>query len=76
MCYAVLGTAPLYLDSLGAIVASRVGVGLCEAAIMTCCTTLIGDYWSGARRSRYLGLQTLMAAATSLLLRRSQERLD
>jgi MFS family permease len=60
--YAVLGTAPLYLDSLGAIVASRVGVGLCEAAIMTCCTTLIGDYWSGARRSRYLGLQTLVAA--------------
>ncbi|MEO6087539.1 MAG: MFS transporter, partial [Umezawaea sp.] len=60
--YAVLGTAPLYLDSLGAIVASRVGVGLCEAAIMTCCTTLIGDYWSGAQRSRYLGLQTLVAA--------------
>lgn len=60
--YAVLGMAPLYLDSLGAIVATRVGVGLCEAAIMTCCTTLIGDYWSGARRSRYLGLQTLVAA--------------
>ena len=60
--YAVLGTAPLYLDSLGAIAATRVGVGLCEAAIMTCCTTLIGDYWSGARRSRYLGLQTLVAA--------------
>lgn len=60
--YAVLGTAPLYLYSLGAIVATRVGVGLCEAAIMTCCTTLIGDYWSGARRGRYLGLQTLVAA--------------
>ncbi|ONI92243.1 MFS transporter [Saccharothrix sp. ALI-22-I] len=63
--YAVLGTAPLYLDSLGAIVATRVGVGLCEAAIMTCCTTLIGDYWSGARRSRYLGLQTLVAAVAA-----------
>ncbi len=63
--YSVVGTAPLYLDSLGAIVASRVGVGLCEAAIMTCCTTLIGDYWSGAQRSRYLGLQTLAAALSA-----------
>lgn len=65
VAYAVLGTAPLYLDSLGAIVASRVGVGVCEAAIMTCCTTLIGDYWSGARRSRYLGLQTLVSALSA-----------
>jgi MFS family permease len=65
VAYAVFGTAPLYLGSLGAIVASRVLVGLCEAAIMTCCTTLIGDYWSGARRARYLGLQTLVAALSA-----------
>ncbi|GAA4700450.1 MFS transporter [Pseudonocardia yuanmonensis] len=69
LAYAVFGTAPLYLDSLGAIVVSRVLVGLCEGAIMTCCTTLIGDYWSGARRARYLGLQTLVAtlSATAFL---------
>src|SRR5689334_16229105 len=47
--YSVFGTAPLYLESLGAIIGSRVLVGLCEAAIMTCCTTLIADYWSGSR---------------------------
>lgn len=63
--YSVFGTAPLYLDTLGAIVASRVGVGVCEAAIMTCCTTLIGDYWTGARRSRYLGMQTLVSAVSA-----------
>jgi MFS family permease len=63
--YSVFGTAPLYLDSLGAIIGSRVLVGLCEAAIMTCCTTLIADYWSGPRRSRYLGLQTLVAALSA-----------
>ncbi|WP_030442334.1 MFS transporter [Actinoplanes subtropicus] len=69
LVYAVAGTAPLYLNSLGAIIASRAVVGLCEAAIMTCCTTLIADYWSGPRRSRYLGLQTLVAtlAATVFL---------
>jgi MFS family permease len=60
LAYSVFGTAPLYLNSLGAIIGSRVLVGVCEAAIMTCCTTLIGDYWSGARRARYLGLQTLL----------------
>ncbi|GIF26980.1 MFS family permease [Actinoplanes tereljensis] len=67
--YAIAGTAPLYLSSLGQIIASRAVVGLCEAAIMTCCTTLIADYWSGPKRSRYLGLQTLAAtlAATVFL---------
>jgi MFS family permease len=63
--YSVFGTAPLYLQSLGAIIGSRVLVGLCEAAIMTCCTTLIADYWSGSRRSRYLGLQTVLASISA-----------
>jgi len=63
--YSVFGTAPLYLDSLGLIIGSRVLVGLCEAAIMTCCTTLIADYWDGPRRARYLGLQTLVAAVSA-----------
>ena len=35
--YTIFGTAPLYLASLGAILGSRVLVGVCEAAIMTCC---------------------------------------
>ncbi|WP_233412852.1 MFS transporter [Nucisporomicrobium flavum] len=65
VAYALFGTAPLYLASLGAIIASRALVGLCEAAIMTCCTTLIGDYWTGARRSRYIGLQTLVASLSA-----------
>src|SRR5690349_7612052 len=63
--YAICGTAPLYLNSLPAIIGSRVLVGLCEAAIMTCCTTLIADYWSGRQRSRYLGLQTLLASVSA-----------
>ncbi|MFB9883304.1 MFS transporter [Planobispora siamensis] len=63
--YAIAGTAPLYLDSIQAILASRVFVGICEAAIMTCCTTLIADYWSGPRRIRYLGLQTLVTTVAA-----------
>jgi MFS family permease len=65
--YAVAGTAPLYLDDLGAIIATRVVVGLCEAAIMTAATTLIGDYWTGERRNRYLGLQATVAALAAVV---------
>jgi predicted MFS family arabinose efflux permease len=65
VAYSVFGTAPLYLSSLGTIIGSRVLVGVCEAAIMTCCTTLIADYWSGARRSRYLAVQTLVSALSA-----------
>jgi MFS family permease len=54
---------PLWLDSLHTIVLSRAGIGLAEAGIMTCCTTLMGDYYSGARRERLFALQMV---ATSL----------
>jgi MFS family permease len=56
--YGVFGTAPTWLHSLPQIVVSRGCVGVAEAAIMTCSTTLIGDYFSAERRGRYLALQT------------------
>jgi MFS family permease len=65
--YAIAGTAPLYLDDIGAIIATRVVVGLCEAAIMTAATTLIGDYWTGEQRNRYLGLQATVAALSAVV---------
>ncbi|MFI9567465.1 MFS transporter [Streptomyces rishiriensis] len=63
--YAILGTAPLWLDSLVAVVASRALVGVAEAAIMTCCTTLLGDYYSGRQRDRYLAMQTMCASISA-----------
>ncbi|MFJ2758720.1 MFS transporter [Nocardioides sp. NPDC087217] len=63
--YTVFGTAPLWLDGLGAIVLSRAGVGVAEAAIMTCCTTLIADYFSGTERDRWLGMQTVFASLSA-----------
>lgn len=64
MClYVLCGVLPLWLESLPAIVLSRAGIGLAEAGIMTCCTTLMGDYYSGAKRERLFALQM---AATSL----------
>jgi len=65
--YAVVGTAPLWLNSLPLIVVSRVGVGITEAAIMTCCTTLLADYFSGARRARILGLQVVFTTVAATI---------
>lgn len=65
--YVVAGTAPLYLTSLGAIVASRAVIGIAEAAIMTCCVTLIGDYFDGHRRERYLSLQIVVTSFSAVL---------
>ncbi|MGF6708609.1 MFS transporter [Pseudomonas frederiksbergensis] len=61
--YTLCGVLPLWLESLQVIVISRAGIGVAEAAIMTCCTTLMGDYYSGARRERMFALQMV---ATSL----------
>ncbi|ROR46344.1 MFS transporter [Kitasatospora cineracea] len=63
--YTIVGTAPLWLDSLPAIIASRALVGVAESAIMTCCTTLIGDYWSGKQREKYLALQAICSAVSA-----------
>ena len=41
---------------------------------MTCCTTLIADYWSGPQRSRYLGLQTLVATLSATVFLGARRR--
>src|SRR5215204_155356 len=65
--YAVVGTAPLWLPSLELIVVSRVLVGLTEAAIMTCCTTLLADYFHGSQRERYFGLQVVYTTVAATI---------
>ena len=66
--YSVVGIAPLALDDLRAIIASRVGVGLCEALIMTLSTTMIGDLFVSPARERWLASQTAVASISSLAL--------
>jgi MFS family permease len=66
--YAFVGTAPLYLDSLTSIIASRVCLGVMEAVLMTVSTTMIGDYYHGAQREKFMSLQTTVSAASAFLL--------
>ena len=66
--YSVVGIAPIFLHDLYAIIASRIGVGLCEAAILTLSTTMIGDYFSGHEREKWLASQTAVASISAVLL--------
>lgn len=60
---ALAGTAPAYLPDLPLILGSRVVLGAAVAFVVVSCTTLIGDYFPGEQRDRWLGWQVV---ATSL----------
>jgi MFS family permease len=64
--YAFVGVAPVFLDDMYAIIASRVAVGICESIVMTVSTTLISDYFQGRARERWLASQTAVASVSAL----------
>ena len=66
--YALVGVAPTLLHSLSAIILARVGVGICEAVVMTVSTTLISDYFQGHAREQWLASQTAVASLSALAL--------
>jgi MFS family permease len=66
--YALVGTVPMYAESLTTIIASRFALGVMEAVLMTVSTTMIGDYYEGRQRERFMSLQTTVAATSAFLL--------
>jgi len=64
--YAFVGVAPVFLDDLYTIIVSRVGVGICEAVVMTVSTTMISDYFKGRTRERWLASQTAVASVAAI----------
>lgn len=58
--YGVFGTAPLFLNNIDHIYASRLLLGVSEAGILTVVNTLIGDYWDDKGRKNWLFLQGLL----------------
>lgn len=65
--YGMVGLAPLLITDLYVLIASRVAVGIAEALIVVLTTTLIGDFFTGARRDRWLAAQTTVASLSALL---------
>jgi predicted MFS family arabinose efflux permease len=65
--YAGLGILPAFLGDIWSILLSRFGVGICEAIIMTLSTALIGDFFHGQARDRWLASQAAVASLSALL---------
>lgn len=68
LVYGFCGMAPILLDDYWSIFVSRIGVGVCEAIVITCSTTLIGDYFRGDQRDKWLGSQAALASVTAMCL--------
>jgi len=66
--YSVFGFLPWFLTDLGAIIASRVLLGVVEAVIMTVSTALIGDYFEGERRQRWIAIQVAVSSVAATVL--------
>lgn len=67
VAYGVVGLCPIFLSNLPLILVSRAAVGIAEALIMVTTTTLIGDYFSGVVRDKWLAAQTAFASLSALL---------
>ena len=66
--YAGFGLLPLLLDDLRAILAARVALGVTEAIIMTVATALVGDYFTGERREKWVSIQIATASVSAIVL--------
>ena len=67
IAYAIIGILPAFLNDLGAIIASRVALGIAEAAIMTASTTMIGDYFRGGDREKWFVAQASAASISAII---------
>ncbi|MFK8049442.1 MAG: MFS transporter [Halioglobus sp.] len=66
--YAAIGVVPYFLSDLKHIIASRVLLGVAEATIMTVATALIGDYFDGERREKWVAIQVGIASISAIIL--------
>lgn len=66
--YSLVGVMPYFLNDLKLILASRVVLGIVEAMLMTLSTTLIGDFFKGEARGRWLAAQTGVASTTAIVV--------
>ncbi len=65
--YAIAGTTGLYFDDLIWILAGRAVLGIAVGGLITAIITLIGDYFEGESRSRFMGMQAAFAGMGGLI---------
>lgn len=65
LVFGLLGTAGYFTDSFATHLVLRLSMGVSFAAILSLTPTLIGNIYSGARRVRILGLNTVVLTLVS-----------
>lgn len=68
LIYALIGFLPYFLTDLNQIIASRVVLGIAEAIIMTLATALIGDYFQGKEREKWVAIQVGSVSLSAIVL--------
>lgn len=66
--YAAVGIIPFFLTNLFQIIGSRFVLGIFEAVIMTVSTALIGDYFKGDAREKWIGIQIGAVSVSAIIL--------
>jgi MFS family permease len=67
--YGAAGIAPLFLTSFAEVLVSRIILGVGDAIIIVVTAVMVGDYFEGARRARWLALfGTVAAVAAAVFL--------
>ena len=68
LLYAAFGIVPWYLHDLYHIIAARIALGLVEAVIATIATTLIGAYFDGEKREKWIAIQSAVSGLSAIVL--------
>jgi MFS family permease len=66
--FALAGALPLVLSDFTAIFVSRLFVGISLIGVVVLSTALIGEYFTGARRDRWLTTQTVVATGSTMVI--------
>lgn len=69
LLYAIAGASGLFLNTLWEIIVSRALLGVAVGGIMTTAVALIGDYYEGQERQKFLGIQAgIMALSGTIFI--------
>lgn len=67
LLYGLSGMSGLLTDSLTGLLVGRAMLGVAVAGVMTTATALVGDYFSGPERDRFMGYQSAFVGIGGLI---------
>jgi MFS family permease len=65
--FSLFGSAGLYLNGIESLLVSRLFLGVSIAMLMILTTSLVGDYFQGEARHKYMGLQSAFSSLGGML---------